>query len=467
MTDTPAFTEEQQRNWFESLSGRSDYLIWGVVCDGRPIGACGLKHVTATDAEYWGYIGDKSFWGHGYGQSMVAFCLDKAHARGLQRVYLRVLSSNVRAQRLYQRMGFTVESAGASLTMAIVPEPLGNHRPLVSFIVFAYNQERYVAEAIAGALAQTYSPLEIILSDDCSRDGTFAVMQRMAHAYRGPHRVTVNRNARNLGVGEHTNHACMDLSHGELIVMAAGDDISLPDRAATVYQAWHDTGRKAFSILSGYTLMREDGVPVRDHHLTGGFVQESVGDYLKCNRPIYAPGCVQTCHRDVFAAFGPLTKATHIEDNSITLRARLLGKVLLLDKILVKWRQSGAVSKPKNFRYMWAQEEMYRRETRAQLLSDLENAVVVERMPKAERDRTRDIALAGLNLAATDSMRRRIMGWCRLTHYCTFRENFNNCQLLHPAIALTYRTCRIAAGPLLKRIGLGTHATAYAAEGHQ
>ena len=40
--------------------------------------------------------------------------------------------------------------------------------PLVTFALFAYNQERYVREAVEGAFAQTYQPLEIILSDDCS-----------------------------------------------------------------------------------------------------------------------------------------------------------------------------------------------------------------------------------------------------------------------------------------------------------
>ena len=37
-----------------------------------------------------------------------------------------------------------------------------NERPLMSFAILAYKQERFIGEAVAGALAQTYSPLEII-----------------------------------------------------------------------------------------------------------------------------------------------------------------------------------------------------------------------------------------------------------------------------------------------------------------
>ena len=44
----------------------------------------------------------------------------------------------------------------------------GTGRPLVTFYVIAYNQSRFVREAVESALAQTYSPLEILLSDDCS-----------------------------------------------------------------------------------------------------------------------------------------------------------------------------------------------------------------------------------------------------------------------------------------------------------
>ena len=50
-------------------------------------------------------------------------------------------------------------------------------RPLISFVVLAYNQESFIREAIEGALTQTYSPLEIVFSDDCS-DGHAQVFLR-------------------------------------------------------------------------------------------------------------------------------------------------------------------------------------------------------------------------------------------------------------------------------------------------
>ncbi len=51
-------------------------------------------------------------------------------------------------------------------------------RPLVTFALFAYNQEQYIREAVEGAFSQTYEPLEIILSDDCSSATRFILSER-------------------------------------------------------------------------------------------------------------------------------------------------------------------------------------------------------------------------------------------------------------------------------------------------
>src|SRR4051812_14455329 len=72
-------------------------------------------------------------------------------------------------------------------------------RPLVTFVLFSYNQERYIREAVAGALAQTYQPLKIVISDDCSTDRTFEIVREMASAYTGPHKIVLRRNPKNLG----------------------------------------------------------------------------------------------------------------------------------------------------------------------------------------------------------------------------------------------------------------------------
>ena len=95
-------------------------------------------------------------------------------------------------------------------------------KPLVTFALFAYNQEQFIREAVEGAFAQTYEPLEIILSDDCSTDRTFEIMQVMAAKYKGPHQVQVRKNEKNLGLADHINEV-VKVTHGQVVVVAAGD----------------------------------------------------------------------------------------------------------------------------------------------------------------------------------------------------------------------------------------------------
>ncbi len=142
--------------------------------------------------------------------------------------------------------------------MTPAADPPAAERPLASILLIAFNQQATVAQAIAGALAQTYSPLEIVASDDASSDRTFAAMEAALAGYAGPHRVRLNRNPRNLGIGAHLSHL-VSLSHGELLFVAAGDDVSLPQRCERVVAAWLASGKRLDLIASALQDLDEHG----------------------------------------------------------------------------------------------------------------------------------------------------------------------------------------------------------------
>jgi glycosyltransferase involved in cell wall biosynthesis len=111
------------------------------------------------------------------------------------------------------------------------PAPAAGLR--VSIIMLTYNQQDFVADAIRAALAQQCEPVEILISDDCSPDGTWEVIQQVVKGYAGPHTVRLNRNPRNQGVNAHL-WSCVQRTSGDIIVAAAGDDISEPDRVRRI-----------------------------------------------------------------------------------------------------------------------------------------------------------------------------------------------------------------------------------------
>lgn len=144
-------------------------------------------------------------------------------------------------------------------------EMKGKQRPsgaLVTFVVVAYNQEKFIREAVQGAFSQTYEPLEIVLSDDCSTDQTFEIMQEMASNYSGPHSIRLVRNPKNLGVFAHAIARGKQAS-GEIVIGAAGDDISEPQRAAKVVDCFV-SHPDAGCVFSWVTWIDESGAEIVD-----------------------------------------------------------------------------------------------------------------------------------------------------------------------------------------------------------
>ena len=84
--------------------------------------------------------------------------------------------------------------------------------PLVTFLLIAYNQEKYIEDACLAALSQKYNFMEIIFSDDCSTDNTYKIMEGIVRRYTGPHKIILNRNDVNLGLIKHINKTCIILS---------------------------------------------------------------------------------------------------------------------------------------------------------------------------------------------------------------------------------------------------------------
>lgn len=141
-------------------------------------------------------------------------------------------------------------------------EPLrSGEQPLVSVIMPAYNAERYLNEAVESILCQTFRDFELIVIDDCSTDGSLAILKSFAAR---DERVSLLENAQNLGVTPTLNHG-IQAARGEYIARMDADDISLPDRLekqVTFLQANPEIG-----LISG----REVAIDSAGRELEGDF----------------------------------------------------------------------------------------------------------------------------------------------------------------------------------------------------
>lgn len=96
--------------------------------------------------------------------------------------------------------------------------------PEVSFVVAAYNAADTIRRAILSALAQERVDLEVIVVDDCSTDGTSAVVEEIADP-----RVRLLRLAKNRGPGGARN-AGLEAARGNWIAILDADDTITANR---------------------------------------------------------------------------------------------------------------------------------------------------------------------------------------------------------------------------------------------
>lgn len=105
---------ERMRTKFdrEAGEGSRDKTDFVIEVDGECIGHCGLSNidVAARHCELGITIGDREYWGRGYGREAVGLLLDYAfRLRNLRRVWLEVHAANERAIRSYKACGFVEE----------------------------------------------------------------------------------------------------------------------------------------------------------------------------------------------------------------------------------------------------------------------------------------------------------------------------------------------------------------------
>jgi len=216
-----------------------------------------------------------------------------------------------------------------------------NERPLITFALFSYNQERFIREAVKGAFSQTYTPLEIILSDDCSTDGTFSIMKEMVAEYEGPHSIILNRNKINMGLCRHFNHI-LARAAGEIIVGAAGDDISLPNRTKDSWEILH-CNPDATCVSFQSIIIDTDGRPTKPEHmikLKPCYKIYTIKDYLSMPG-FHLNGASRAFRKSVHTTFGPLHPMCGTEDSTTFLRCLMMGSAHTCDKVCIYYRVHG------------------------------------------------------------------------------------------------------------------------------
>jgi glycosyltransferase involved in cell wall biosynthesis len=181
--------------------------------------------------------------------------------------------------------------------------------PLVSILIPAYNAERWVAETIQSALAQTWPRKEIIIVDDGSTDGTLSVARQFE-----ARNVKVVTQA-NQGASAARNKA-FSLCQGDYIQWLDADDLLTPDKIARQMEAaLHCPGQRTlFSSAWGsfyYRPARASFVPSK----LWASLPPIEWLLLKFKHGVYMPPATWLVSRELTEAAGPWDTRLSFDDD--------------------------------------------------------------------------------------------------------------------------------------------------------
>ncbi len=213
-------------------------------------------------------------------------------------------------------------------------------------LVMTYNQRETCISAISSLLAQTLALDLIIVSDDCSTDGTYEVITDHFSQNGKPSRVEIYKSEKNLGFIPHFNTLlkkhCRD---DDLIFYNAGDDISEISRVEEFYREYVTKGKPRHFLGHSYVTSFGSG--------TEEILVPPI-ESIKDNRELcliasaYHIGASQVFTGALFFDFGPIIFDDCYEDLTLGYRALLKDAYHFIPKALLRYRVGGLSSWQKN-----------------------------------------------------------------------------------------------------------------------
>ncbi|MGC3946011.1 MAG: glycosyltransferase [Chryseolinea sp.] len=168
-------------------------------------------------------------------------------------------------------------------------------RSLISVVMCTYNGLPYLVEAVDAILGQSYSNIELVISDDCSTDGT---REWLTSKSAVDQRIRLFLQPKNLGYVPNKNFAHSQ-ARGQYITQMDQDDLSAPDRIEVMMNVIQQNS-SAKIVACNYRLIDDKGVVTRgpveaDNQI---ITKRPDGEY-----PFWFPSLL--CDADVIRAVGP------------------------------------------------------------------------------------------------------------------------------------------------------------------
>ncbi|SEC99222.1 bifunctional polysaccharide deacetylase/glycosyltransferase family 2 protein [Streptomyces sp. PAN_FS17] len=223
-------------------------------------------------------------------------------------------------------------------------------RQPVSVIVPAYNEKECIANTLQ-SLAQSTHPIEIIVVDDGSTDGTSEIARAAAREL-GMTNVRVIRQE-NAGKPAALNNGVRSAGH-DIVVMMDGDTVFEPDTVRQLVQPFADPGVGA---VAGNAKVgnRNTVIGAWQHieYVMGFNLDRRMYDLLRCMPTI--PGAIGAFRREAVLEVGGMSEDTLAEDTDITIAMHRAGWRVVYQEHARAWTEApGSLKQLWSQRYRWS-----------------------------------------------------------------------------------------------------------------
>lgn len=189
----------------------------------------------------------------------------------------------------------------------------------ISIAMATFNGEKFLQEQLDSFIAQSKLPDELVVSDDCSTDGTLEILERFTK--KAPFDVIIHKNKNNLGYAGNFNRA-LELTTGDLVFLSDQDDV------------WFD---KKIEAMCNYASNTDRMVLLNDAVITDTELSDTGVTQLgqikagKLSESLYVLGCTVLIKRPFLKVCLPIPKGYSSHDGWIVKLAEGLNNKLIVD----------------------------------------------------------------------------------------------------------------------------------------
>lgn len=210
--------------------------------------------------------------------------------------------------------------------------------PLVTFILLSYNQEQFIESAVEGALEQDYDNIEFIISDDSSSDSTYKKICAITEKYLPNKNIILNRNEENLGLVRHFNKL-LSMSNGDIIVLAAGDDISLKGRVSNTVNIFSNNPNVTFVSFNDNEIDANGNLMSTGNRVDYDGIRKFDLEDFTSGKKIPFSGASRAFRKEVYNTFGALDPNGFTEDTPYIIRGLMMGQAAISSDVEICYRK--------------------------------------------------------------------------------------------------------------------------------